>query len=100
MIQSWEDYLTLRTLEETGDEFWLHNFLQWAQSPYLKKEFDTLKYNFAPLTIDLGKLLFEYAALIPIPSDDPEVYKKSVSKLLKDPRLIRIFEERSKKLNN
>ncbi len=97
LIQSWEDYLTLRTLEKTGDEVWLHNFLQWAQSPYLKKEFDTLKYNFASTTIELGKLLFEYAALIPIPSEDPEVYKMVVSKLLKDPKLLRIFEERSKK---
>lgn len=97
LIQCWEDYLTLRTLEQTGDEVWLYNFLQWAQSPYLKKTFDILKYNYASTTIKLGNLLLEYAARIPIPSNDPELYEKSVKKLLNDQRLLDIFREREKK---
>ena len=92
LIQCWEDYLTLRALEQTGDDVWLCNFLQWAQSPYLKSMFNNLKYNYAPTTVKLGNLLFEYANRIPIPSNDPEIYKASVTKLLNDPRLLEIFQ--------
>jgi hypothetical protein len=97
LIQCWEDYLTLRTLEHTGDEVWLCNFLQWAQSPFLKKNFDRLKYNFAATTIKLGQLLFEYSSNLPIPTPDPELYRTTVNKLLDDQRLKDIFIERSQK---
>lgn len=94
LIQCWEDYLTFRTLEKTGDDVWLCNFLQWAQSPFLKKAFDTLKYNFASLTRDFADLLFENAALIPIPSNNPKIYRDTVEKLLSNPKLLTIFEKR------
>jgi hypothetical protein len=96
-IQSWEDFLTVRTLDKTGTEVWLVNFLQWAQSPYLKKAFDNLKYNFALTTIKLGDLLFEYSSSISIPSTDPKVYEKLAARMLNDPRLEQIFQERLKK---
>lgn len=92
LIQSWEDYLTLRNLDHTGEIVWLHNFIQWAQSPYLKKKYDAIKYNFSQSTIDFGDLLFEYAARIPVPSENPTVYKETVEKLLKDTRLLQIFK--------
>jgi hypothetical protein len=95
LLQCWEDYLTLRTLEQTGDDVWMCNFLQWAQSPYLKKTFDTFKYNYASTTIKFGELLFEYARTLPIPAPNPETYKTLVDKLLKDPRLLKIFKERA-----
>lgn len=97
LIQSWEDYLTLKNWDNTGDEVWLHNFLQWAQSPYLKAVYDNLKYNFADTTIELGDLLFEYAEKLPVPSTDPEVYSITIKKLLKDPKLLKIFKTISKK---
>lgn len=97
LIQSWEDYLTLRNWDNTGDEVWLHNFLQWAQSPYLKAVYDNLKYNFADTTIALGDLLFEYAEKLPIPTTDPEAYTMAVEKLLKDPKLHKIFKALSNK---
>lgn len=100
LIQCWEDYMTLRTLERTGDEVWLCNFLQWAQSPYLKDIFDNLKYNYAPITISFGKLLFEYAAHIPIPVKDPEIYKTTVTKLMADSRLLAIFKEHDRITTN
>ena len=52
-IQAWEDYLALRRLDKTGDEVWLNNFLQWAQSPYLKQSFNLLKYNMQELLSNL-----------------------------------------------
>ncbi len=92
LIQSWEDYLTLREFDHTGAAVWIHNFLQWAQSPYLKKVYDNLKFNFAQTTIDLGDLLFEYAQQIPVPSQDSKIYQMTVKKFLKDPRLHAIFK--------
>ena len=97
LIQSWEDYLTLKNWDNTGDEVWLHNFLQWAQSPYLKAVYDNLKYNFADTTIELGDLLFEYAEELPIPTINPEVYILTIKKLLKDPRLQKIFKKTARK---
>lgn len=96
LFQSWEDYLTMRKFDETGDVVWLVNFLQWAQSPYLKEEFERLKYNFSPLTIKFGKLLFEYGKIIPIPVTDNKVYKDTADKMLADERLRNIYEERSR----
>lgn len=95
LIQCWEDYLTLRELDQTGDQVWLYNFIQWAQSPYLKNDFNTLKYNFAPTTIKFGELLFEYAAQIPVPTTNPNEVKKLITNLFKDPRLSAIFNERA-----
>jgi hypothetical protein len=92
LIQCWEDYLTFHNLDKTGVEVWLCNFLQWAQSPYLKANFDNLKYNFASKTIEFGKLLFEYAAHIPIPETNPEVYRQTVSKLQNDPRILDLLK--------
>ncbi len=92
LIQSWEDYLTLRNLDKTGDTVWIHNFLQWAQSPYLKKIYDNLKYNFSATTIEFGNLLFKYANTIPVPSNDPEIYKETTIKLLNDPKSKQIFQ--------
>ncbi|WP_032112187.1 hypothetical protein [Candidatus Paracaedibacter symbiosus] len=97
LIQSWEDYLTFRMLDKTGDIVWLCNFLQWAQSPFLRKIFKNLKYNFATTTRDFALLLFEYADRIPVPCTDPEIYNKLSDEMLRDPKLLRIFEARSNK---
>jgi hypothetical protein len=94
LFQCWEDYLTFRRFDETGDAVWLVNYIQWAQSPLLKANFDRLKYNFAELTIRLGELLFEYAGKLPVPTPDPESYKMVVGEMLNDQRLINIYTER------
>ena len=93
LIQCWEDYLKLRHFDKTGDDVWLVNYIQWAQSSYLKAQFDRLKHNYSDTTIRLAELLFEYASTLPIPTKDPGVYKKQVQELLKDPRLIAIYKE-------
>lgn len=97
LIQCWEDYLTFRKLDRTGEEVWLCNFLQWAQSPFLKKTFNNLKYNFAPKTCDFADLLFEAAAQIPVPTTDPLIYKDAVTKLLHHPKLLKIFNAETDK---
>lgn len=95
LIQCWEDYLTFRQFDKTGDPVWLVNFVQWAQSPYLKAQFDWLKYNYTDTTIRFAELLFEYAHKLPVPTPDPEAYKQLVQEMLKDPRLIEIYKEES-----
>jgi|GEM_PF-2560641 hypothetical protein len=94
IFQCWEDHLTFRNLDEAGDEVWLCNYLQWAQSPYLKANFDRLRYNLAGLTIRFGELLFEYASKLPVPTVDPNSYKDLIDAMLKDPRLIAVYKER------
>lgn len=94
MFQCWEDHLTFRNLDEAGDEVWLCNYLQWAQSPYLKANFERLRYNLADLTIRFAELLFEYASHLPVPTVDPKSYKTQIDLMLKDPRLLKIYEER------
>ncbi len=96
MIQAWEDYLTLRNLDKTGDAVWLNNFLQWAQSPYLKHYFDFLKYNFKPTTIEIGNLLFDYAKKLPIPTPDPEFYRVTVLEMLKDSNVTDLLQRASR----
>lgn len=92
MLQAWEDFMTLRHIDQTGDMVWLNNFIQWAQSPYLKEYFDILKYNYKSTTIELGNLLFEYAKQLPIPTTNAESYHQTIQQLLEDPRLIHLFE--------
>lgn len=97
LLQSWEDYLTLRHLIITDDNVWIIVFLQWAQSPYLKKYYFMYKHLYTPEAIKLGELLFEYAARLPIPTPDPQAYVTLVSEMLKDPRLIKVFKDSSQK---
>lgn len=99
MIQSWEDYLTARTLDATGDIVWLNNFIQWAQSPYLKEYFDLLKYNYKATTIEFAEILFQYAAKIPIGTSDPEIYRQTVQVMMQDPgfhKVIRKLDQEAK----
>jgi len=95
LIQAWEDYLTVRMLDKTGDIVWLCNFLQWGQSPFLRKTYKNLKYNFAITTRDFASLLFEYAERISVPCLDAEIYQQLSNEMLRDPKLLRIFEARA-----
>jgi hypothetical protein len=63
IFQSWEDYLTLSALDETGGQVWMANYIQWASSKELKKNWDLLKGNFAELTREFGDFLFKSAAI-------------------------------------
>lgn len=96
MIQSWEDFLTTRKLDATGDAVWTNNFIQWAQSAYLKEYFDLLKYNFKETTIAFGNILFKYAAMIPSSTSNPEIYRQTVQQLLKDPTYLQLIDFLSK----
>ena len=92
LFQCWEDHLTFRQLDKTGDVVWLVNYVQWAQSPYLKENFDRLKYNYKDSTIIFANLLFEYARRLPVPTTDPEAYKRISQEMLKDPIMITLYQ--------
>ena len=92
MLQAWEDCLTYRRIDNTGDIVWACNFIQWAQSPYLKEYFNILKYNFKDTTIMFGEILFKYAEQIPRQNSDPEMYLKTVTLMLKDPEYLHVID--------
>lgn len=95
IIQCWEDFLTFRVFDKTGDRVWLNSFIVWAQSPYLKTEYERLKHTYAPTTVELSALLFEYAAKLPVPTPD-SAYHPIVEQLLADQRLQKIFAVRER----
>ncbi len=68
--------------------------MQWAQSPYLKSNFNRLKNNFAPLTIKFAEFMFEHASKLPVPTTNLELYEEIVKEMLHDPQLLRIYKER------
>lgn len=100
MIQCWEDYLTARGLDVTGDIVWLNNFMQWAQSPYLKEYFELLKYNFKATTIEFAEILFRYAAKIPVGTSDPEIYHQTVKAMMKDPDFNKVIYQINEEAKN
>lgn len=92
MFQAWEDYLTMAVFDETGDQVWLANFVQWAASPILKKNWEVLKTNFAPLTIDFGDYLF-YIMSTNKPTNALE-HNLLTKNILKDPSFIEVKRKR------
>ena len=58
IFQSWEDFLTLGSVDETEDQVWIANFIQWAQSNILRNNWNLLKANYSSTTIELGDYLF------------------------------------------
>ena len=93
LIEAWEDFLTTRHLDKSGDVAWFCTFIQWAQSPYLRKYFEILKYNFKETTIDLATLLFAYAEKLPVPATHPESYVTTAQQMLQDEKVIKILKE-------
>lgn len=97
ILQSWENFLTLRHLIITDDRLWLTLFLEWAQSPYLKKYFMMQRYIYSDLAIELGEILFEYAEKLPVPTPNPKDYFDTVSVMLEDQRMIKVLNAPAKK---
>jgi hypothetical protein len=93
MIQAWEDCLTIRKYDEAPLTFWLRSFISWAQNPYFKAYYNRLKFEYKDTTIQLATLLFEYAEKIPVPTEDINLYKITVDKMMKDPRYISLLKE-------
>jgi len=58
MFQSWEDFLTSLSVDQTGSVVWMANYLQWSQSKELKKIWDVSKPNYAIGTQLFGDFLF------------------------------------------
>lgn len=95
LLQAWEDFLSYKKIIKTSSVPWLCTFIQWAQSPYLKNYFMRYKYFFKDATIEFGNMLFHYASKLPVPTINTEDYPALVSTMLKDPKLIKIFEAHS-----
>lgn len=92
MLQAWEDFLNMRQLDTTGDVVWLNNFLQWAQSPFLRQYYDILKYNYKTTTRIFSEILFSKAKKIPIGAD-AKIYEETAQETIKDPLYIELIKE-------
>lgn len=91
LFQRWENYLTLRAFDKTGDRVWISNFLQWAASPELRKLWVILKHNYKGTTQKLASLLFEYSD-----KENPrtaEQFTATSQKLVADPRFQQLVAE-------
>ncbi len=58
IFQSWENVLTVSSVDETEFYVWICNFIQWAKSPHLYKAWLVLYPNYADKTIKFGNILF------------------------------------------
>ena len=95
MILAWSNCLTIRKYDETPLDYWLRGFLTWAQNPYFKAYYQQLKFGYDANTVQLGDLLFEYAAKIPVPTKDTTIYIKTIDQLVHDPRYISLLKSLS-----
>jgi hypothetical protein len=59
IFQSWEDYLTISTVDPTGEESWIRTFIPYATSKQLFDIWKVTEYNYEPTTRMFGNLLFE-----------------------------------------
>jgi len=82
IFQSFEDFLTVSDIDETGNYVWICNYLQWVNSPILKNRWNKLKSNFNNSTIQFGDLLFKYSTNFKINnSNDLKKLSKFIIKL-------------------
>lgn len=92
ILQAWEDCLTFRKYDLTPMKSWVEGFLVWAQNPYFKPYYHRLIFSYRDSTKIFGDLLMEYAARIPVPTNDPSIYKKTAEKLVEDSRFIDLMK--------
>lgn len=59
IFQSWENVLTVSSVDETDFYVWICNFVQWAKSPQLYRAWLVLYPNYADKTVTFGNILFE-----------------------------------------
>ncbi len=86
MIQAWSDCLAVRNYDLSSLRYWLRGFLTWAQNPYFRSYYTTLRFEFANTTTQLADLLFEYAEKIPVPTENRQIYIDTAEKMMADPR--------------
>jgi hypothetical protein len=58
IFQSMEDFMTGSSLDETGPEVWVSNYIPWANSEILNRHWFALKSNYASTTIEFVEYLF------------------------------------------
>ncbi|WP_375239547.1 hypothetical protein [Aurantibacter sp.] len=65
IFQAMEDFLSLGSNDITGKDIWVNNFLMWLQSPILRKNWETLSFNYSKDTRKfIDKLILESDKLI------------------------------------
>lgn len=88
IFQSWEDFFTTATLDESEAGAWLGCFLLYARSPQLKKYWMSQRLSYAGSTQEFGNLLFHYAITYP-PNNEKEL-NDQIQLIVKDPIYVRL----------
>lgn len=81
IFQSWEDFITSSTVDETGAVVWINNFLQWSNSELLRNSWTVLKSNYASTTQEFGDYLF-YVSSMYKPKNEGEL--ENLAKMVAD----------------
>ena len=89
IFQSWEDFFTTSTLDESEKGAWLGCFLLYARSPLLKKYWLSQRPSYDSNTQEFGNLLFHYAIEYP-PNNEKEL-NDQIQRIVKDPIYIRLI---------
>jgi hypothetical protein len=86
IFQSWEDFITSSTVDETGIIVWINNFLQWSNSELLRNNWSVLKSNYAATTQEFGDYLF-YVSSMYKPKNESEL--ENLSKMVAESEKIK-----------
>ena len=96
IFQSWEDFISASSADETGVYVWMNNFLQWTNSKILKENWDVLKGNFATTTQELGDYLFNISSKNN-PKNNLELHNLAI-KVAESDEIKAIFKKRFNKI--
>ena len=96
IFQSWEDFISASSADETGVYVWMNNFLQWTTSKILKKNWDILKGNYSTTTQELGDYLFDVSSKNN-PKNNLELHNLAI-KVAKSDEIKAIFKKRFNKI--
>ena len=96
IFQSWEDFITASSSDQTGTYVWMNNFLQWTNSEILKESWSVLKGNYSNTTQEFGDYLFHISS-ISNPKNTLELYNLA-EKVSKSNEIKLIFKKRFNKL--
>jgi len=93
IFQSMEDFMTGSSLDETGPEVWISNYIPWANSEILNRHWSALKSNYAATTIEFAEYLFAIVAKNRNKINNASDIDKLAKEILKSPVFLDIMSK-------
>jgi hypothetical protein len=92
IFQSWEDFFTTTTLDDTESGAWIGSFLVYARSPILGKIWLAQRSSYASKTQQFGNLLIHYVSTYN-PKSEKEL-NELVTRIVRDPEYQKMTNEK------